>query len=81
VAPTKAAMLPSPSNRKWRPAQMTASAAEILLSSRVDLVSLLLEREEGTLDHFLRLRVLVDTIEREKSQNLPAFHSMQDFSP
>ena len=26
---------------------MTASAAELLLSSRVDLVSLLLEREEG----------------------------------
>ena len=60
---------------------MTASAAELLLSSRLDLVSLLLEREEGTLDHFLRLRVLVDTIEREKSQSLTAFHSVQDFSP
>ena len=29
-------------------------------------------REEGTLDHFLRLRVHIDTIELEKSQNLPA---------
>merc|ERR1712151_962226 len=53
---------PSSANRSSPPGQKLASVSKLLLPARVDLIRVLLERQERALDFFMSLRILDDTI-------------------
>jgi hypothetical protein len=49
---------------------MTRQCSQASSSSEVNLVNILLEREEGTLDILMRLRVLDDTISKRDAAEI-----------
>ena len=52
----------APAKKRLLPAQMACQRSQASPSSREDLVSILLEREESTIDLLMRLRVIDDTM-------------------